>query len=58
MLLAPGDLIDGPALIEESDSTCVIGPGDVARIDADENLVVELAFGSSPATAAVAEPAT
>jgi N-methylhydantoinase A len=57
MLLAPGDLIDGPALIEESDSTCVIGPGDVARIDADENLVVELAFGSSPATAAVAETA-
>lgn len=57
MLLAPGDLIDGPALIEELDSTCVIGPGDVARIDANENLVVELAFGSSPATAAAVEPA-
>jgi N-methylhydantoinase A len=56
-LLTPGDLIEGPALIEEPDSTCVIGRGDIVRVDAEENLVVDLAFGAAPATAAAAEPA-
>jgi len=32
----------GPALIEERESTCVIGPGDVVRVDARRNLIVEL----------------
>jgi N-methylhydantoinase A len=55
--LAHGDLIEGPALIEEPDSTCMIGPGDIARIDAEENLVVDLALNAVTATAVAAEPA-
>jgi N-methylhydantoinase A len=55
--LVQGDRIEGPALIEEPDSTCVIGPGDVARIDAEENLVVDLALNAAPTTAAAVEPA-
>jgi N-methylhydantoinase A len=42
MTLVPGAEVRGPALIEERESTCVIGPGDVARVDAHHNLVVEL----------------
>src|SRR5262249_58959427 len=54
-VLAPGDLIGGPGLIEEPEATCVIGRGDIVRVDAEENLVVDLAPGA--ATAAAAEPA-
>jgi N-methylhydantoinase A len=41
-LLAPGTALDGPAIIEERESTTVVGPG--ARIDVDtaRNLVVAL----------------
>jgi N-methylhydantoinase A len=52
--LARGDQIEGPALIEEPESTCVIGPGDVARIDAEENLVVDLALSVDAAAPAAA----
>jgi N-methylhydantoinase A len=50
MKLAPGARIIGPALIEERESTCVIGPGDVALIDAHQNLVVELAADATTAS--------
>ena len=40
--LQVGERIDGPALIEEAESTCVLVPGDRARIDAHRNLVVEI----------------
>ena len=40
--LAPGMEIAGPALIEERESTCVIGPGERARVDERRNLVAEL----------------
>ena len=40
--LAPGATVTGPALIEERESTCVIGAGDVATVDARYNLVAEL----------------
>jgi N-methylhydantoinase A len=36
----------GPALIEERESTCVIGPGDVVRVDTRRNLIAELAAQS------------
>ena len=42
MILAPGAEVQGPALIEERESTCVIEPGDRARVDGHHNLVVEL----------------
>ena len=32
----------GPALIEERESTCVVGPGATVRVDALRNLIVEL----------------
>jgi N-methylhydantoinase A len=40
--LLPGASITGPALIEERESTCVIGSGQVARVDAHYNLVADL----------------
>ena len=40
--LAPGAAIAGPALIEERESTCVIGAGQVATVDAHYNLVANL----------------
>jgi N-methylhydantoinase A len=42
--LRPGDRIEGPALIEERESTCVLRPGDVATVDAELNLVAEIAL--------------
>jgi N-methylhydantoinase A len=39
--LAPGATVTGPALIEERESTCVIGAGNVATVDARYNLVAE-----------------
>jgi N-methylhydantoinase A len=41
--LSPGATVEGPALIEERESTCVIGSGQTATVDAHFNLVVELA---------------
>ncbi|MEY3666013.1 MAG: hypothetical protein RLZZ153_2195 [Pseudomonadota bacterium] len=40
--LLPGDQINGPALIEESESTCVIGRGDLLTVDAQSNLIVSI----------------
>ena len=42
--LKPGDTIDGPALIEEHESTCVVGNGDRVTVDRRFNLVAELAW--------------
>ncbi len=50
-------VIKGPALIEEPDSTCMIGPGDVAHIDAENNLVVDLASNIGVFTSLASEPA-
>lgn len=41
--LAPGDLIDGPAIIEEFGSTIPIHPGYTARIDTHGNVLVTAA---------------
>ncbi|MSP68131.1 MAG: hydantoinase/oxoprolinase family protein [Alphaproteobacteria bacterium] len=41
--LSRGEVITGPALVEEAESTCVLGPGDVGRIDATRNLIVTIA---------------
>jgi N-methylhydantoinase A len=41
--LAPGRHLRGPAVIEEPESTVVIGPGSSATIDRDGNLVATLA---------------
>jgi N-methylhydantoinase A len=38
--LQPGDVISGPAVIEQFDSTTVLCPGDRLRVDNAGNLVV------------------
>jgi N-methylhydantoinase A len=40
--LGPGHRLRGPAVIEEPESTAVIGPGASAAIDGDGNLIVVL----------------
>ena len=40
--LAAGATVNGPALIEEVESTCVLAPGDVAQIDEQLNLVIDI----------------
>lgn len=55
----PGECIDGPALIEDKESTCVIGVGESARVDAAFNLVASVAAAeSAPRTEANLEGAT
>ncbi|HEX3722893.1 MAG TPA: hydantoinase/oxoprolinase family protein, partial [Nitrolancea sp.] len=39
--LRPGDIVDGPAIVEERESTFVLGPRSIARVDEFLNLVVE-----------------
>ena len=41
--LEVGTTVEGPAVIEERESTCVLGPGDRATVGARLNLVAELA---------------
>ena len=41
--LVPGDKIDGPAIIEERESTTVIAPGDRLRVDSAQNLCITVA---------------
>ena len=38
--------IAGPALIEENESTCVVGAGDRVVVDARLNLVADITSGS------------
>src|SRR3989304_2064154 len=40
--LAPGTQIKGPAIIEESESTVVVGPGAQVTVDETGNLVMRL----------------
>jgi N-methylhydantoinase A len=40
--LRPGELVIGPALIEERESTAVIGPDDRVAVDAAHDLIAEL----------------
>jgi N-methylhydantoinase A len=40
--LAPGQAVQGPAVIQETESTVVIGTGGTARVDESGALVVEI----------------
>jgi N-methylhydantoinase A len=40
--LVPDVMITGPALVEEAESTCVVGPGDRAHVDAAGHLVIDI----------------
>jgi 5-oxoprolinase (ATP-hydrolysing)/N-methylhydantoinase A len=41
--LRPGDVIEGPAIIEERESTAIMGPEDRLRVDENLNLRIEVA---------------
>ena len=43
--LPPGTKLEGPALIEENESTCVIGEGDKVVVDDRHNLIAEIVAG-------------
>ena len=45
--LATADMIEGPALVEQSDSTTLLAPGQVAVVDEHHNLVVRLSNGAA-----------
>ncbi len=49
--LQGGDKIDGPAIIEEHESTTIIAPGDSLRVDDSLNLCIRI--GAAQASAAV-----
>ena len=40
--LGPGSAFVGPAIVEERESTLIVGPGGRCRVDAQWNLIVEL----------------
>jgi len=40
--LGPGTTFDGPAIVEERESTAIIGPGAHCRVDDGRTIVVEL----------------
>ena len=40
--LAPGTRFEGPALVEERESTCAVPPGARVSVDAHRNLVIDL----------------
>jgi N-methylhydantoinase A len=40
--LGPGATFVGPAIVEERESTTVIGPGAAVSVDSEGNLVVEI----------------
>jgi len=41
--LLPGNRVPGPAIVEQMDSTTVVLPGQAARVDAHDNLILESA---------------
>jgi N-methylhydantoinase A len=43
--LRAGDVVPGPAILEERESTLVLGPGGVGRVDEHLNVIVELGGG-------------
>jgi N-methylhydantoinase A len=40
--LVEGDVVKGPALVEETESTCVLAPGDKGWVDDQLNLVIDI----------------
>ena len=42
-----GDVLAGPAIVEQLDTTTVIEPGDRARVDMSGNIIIEVAGGAA-----------
>lgn len=49
--MRPGNRVDGPAVIEQMDTTTVLLPGDVLTVDAHSHLVIDIADVTDPAAA-------
>ena len=45
--LKPGERVEGPAMIEERESTCVVGVGDAVTLDENHHLIAEVSAGRS-----------
>jgi N-methylhydantoinase A len=56
-LLAAGARIDGPAVIEQTDTTVLIPPGAQGRVDRRLNIVIDVSGGGEPAAVATATAA-
>ena len=41
--LGPGATFTGPAIVEERESTTIVGPGVMVSVDGEGNLTVEIA---------------
>ncbi len=39
--LAPGMAFEGPAIVDQDDSTCLVAPGFRARVDSAHNILLE-----------------
>ena len=52
--LRPGDRFPGPAIVEERESTAVVGPGGWFEIDGEANLVMIRATDDAPARSELA----
>ena len=53
--LVPGMSFDGPAIVEERESTVIVGPGATCEIDSQFNLVVTMPVQTLPAKAGEVE---
>jgi N-methylhydantoinase A len=51
--LVPGAVLKGPAVFEEHETSCAIGPDAIARVDAHQNLIIDIAYTHSPRQGAV-----
>ena len=47
--LEPGSTVDGPAIVEEHESTVLVPPGSVASVDRHRNLVIDPRVGGERA---------
>lgn len=54
--LRPGDVIEGPALVQEVESTCVLLPGDVGTVLDDGQIVVRIQYGTTQRIHEMADP--
>jgi N-methylhydantoinase A len=46
--LVPGSVLKGPAVFEEHETSCAIGPDSIARVDAYHNLIIDIAYTHNP----------
>ena len=44
-LLKPGAVMEGPAIIEQKDSTTLLLPGNVGRVDGCGNILIDVKGG-------------